>query len=306
MLAGSQSSSRIVDDGVGNRLRDDSFHDLDDGPLLGEAVFRVAVIGLDLVAKVPVRQKTEARREQPRPGRVDDVMHPDVVPGDVLRGVGVGFGGRNVHRRRNALRESLCEARFGPLAPCPLPALAQALVERGQGEVEKNHEGELVGEKVVAQVRAGIVRRQRLVEGAYRPDVEVRLAAQVAVDLVQMPVEGFEHELHAREKRVARRSVARVVIPNEGRERLGVAVSLAGPIRVVLPPESRDLGDSARDSRTLRFAVLRHQLLLERAHRVRPPWRLRLCERRQAAKHQQEDAQTLNGHAEPRCGGRES
>ena len=51
---------RVVDDGRGDRLRDDALHDLRDQALLGEAVPAVRVVGLDLVAQVPVRQQAHA------------------------------------------------------------------------------------------------------------------------------------------------------------------------------------------------------------------------------------------------------
>ena len=123
-----------------------------------------------------MRQEAKLRRKQTSPARIHDVVHPDVVPGDVARGVGVGLGIGEVHRRRDPLREPLRQPGFRPLPARPALALLQPLVEGGEGKVEEDHESELVGEQVVAQVSAGIVGGERLVEGLDRPDVQVRLA----------------------------------------------------------------------------------------------------------------------------------
>src|ERR1700674_3728268 len=110
-----------------------------------------------------------------------------------------------------------------------------------------------------------------------------------------MAVERLAHKLHAREERVARDCVPHVVVANERGERRRVAVSLAGVVRFVLPPELRDLREPARDPRALGFAVLRDQLLFEGSHQIGAPQWLRPCERRDPSQHKHESAQTWNG-----------
>ncbi len=199
----------------------------------------------------------------------------------------------------------------------PSPFL-QALIERGERKVEQDHEGELVVEQVVAHVCAGIVRGERLVEGPDRPDVQVRLAPEVASDLEHVAVEGLEHELHAREQSVACSGVAGIVLANECGERGGVAISFAGVTvslgsvavaladvaisrggiaGIVQPPELRNLREAAGDARPLGFAVLRNQLLFECGHCFRSPRRLNLCERWDASEHKDERAQPSDQHA---------
>ncbi len=206
---------RVVDDLVGNGLIDDALHDLDDRALLGQTVFRVAVVGLDLVPQVPVLEESHLLGEEAPSSGVDEVMHPDVVGGDVLVRLGAEPRGSQADVGRDALRERVGEFRLRPLPASPVISFLQTLVERGQWEVEEDGEGNLVREEVFIDVGAGAVSGQRLVEGLDRSEIEVRLAAQIAANLGYVAVDGLQHELHAVEERVERRLIAGEVRPYE-------------------------------------------------------------------------------------------
>ena len=102
---------RVVDDGIGDRLRHDPLHHLHDGALLGESVFRIGVVGLDLVAKVPVRQagaasaETGESRSNPRRGasrccirRCTDRPRPYALAVASLTAAGIRFENRSASR----------------------------------------------------------------------------------------------------------------------------------------------------------------------------------------------------------------
>ena len=82
--------ARVVDDGGGDRLRDDALHQLHDRALLRDAVL-VGVVRLELVAQVPVADQALARREPALAVLAEDVVHPQVVAGDV--GIGARLSG---------------------------------------------------------------------------------------------------------------------------------------------------------------------------------------------------------------------
>jgi len=82
---------------IGNRLVDDALHDALDHPLLRQAGLPFGVIGLDLVAEVPVFEQAHLRREEPLSFVVDEVVHPDVVCGDVLRALRARLAHGEVH-----------------------------------------------------------------------------------------------------------------------------------------------------------------------------------------------------------------
>ena len=67
------------------------------------------------------------------------------------------------------------EPRLRPLPARPVLAFGEALLERGEREVQQHDEGELVLEEVVVDVRGRVVAGEDLVERADRPDVEVGL-----------------------------------------------------------------------------------------------------------------------------------
>ena len=100
-------------------------------------------------------------------------MDPEVVLGDVARGIGRGRRHRLVHLGGDPLAEPLGEPRLGPLPPAPGRPLLEALRERREREVEKDREGEAVAEEVVEDVGRGVPARHRLVEGEDLAPVEV-------------------------------------------------------------------------------------------------------------------------------------
>ena len=147
-----------------------------------------------------------------------------------------GARDRQVHLGGNALGEALRQPRLRPLAARPLLAVGEPLLERREREVQQHDEGELVLEEVVADVRRGIVAGQHLVEGIDRPEVEVRLPAEVAGDLEHVPVDRLEHELHPVEEGVERLRVAGEVRPDQVLERRRVAVLRAPELGHLIQP----------------------------------------------------------------------
>ena len=107
----------------------------------------------------------------------------DVVFGDVLFGGGREAGDLEVDGSGDAPGELLGEADFSPLAAGPLAAVFESFGEGGEREIEEDHKGQLVLEKVVGHVGAWGVAGEDLVEGQDRAAVEVRLLAEGAPDL---------------------------------------------------------------------------------------------------------------------------
>ena len=219
---------RVVDDGLRDRLRDDPLHHLLDRPLLREAVRRVAVVRLDLVAQVPVRKEPHLRREKAVAAVVDEVVHPDVVLRDVRRRLGRRLRDRQVDGRRDALGKALRESGLRPLPPRPPFSFGEPLLERGQGKVQQDDERELVREEIVVDVRGGTPSVEDLIEGIDRAEVEIDLPAEVARDLDEVAVDRFEDELQPVEERVERLLLGGEV---DGGELVEVAVFLAPELR---------------------------------------------------------------------------
>ena len=243
---GSQSTRGVVDDGRRDRLRHDALHDLRDEALLRQAVLR-RVVRLDLVAEVPVREELQALRQQARPLRVHDVVHPDVVLGDVELGVRRGLREALRDVGRDARLEPAREARLGPLPPRPRAALLDPLLERREREVQERDERDLLREEVLADVRRGLPRAEEPVDGQDRPRLDDGPAREVAPDLVHVPVQRLEVLLEALEEAVQDLRVGREVLLRERDE--GRAVAVGGA------PERRGLVDAALDARALRLAV---------------------------------------------------
>ena len=101
-------------------------------------------------------------------------------------------------------------------------------------------------------MRRSVVAGHDLVERIDRPEVEVRLAAQLAPDLQHVPVECLEGELHPVEEGVERLRVSGEVRQGELRERRRVAILDA--------PEIGDLLHAAHSPRALRLTVFCDQL----------------------------------------------
>ena len=174
-----------------------------------------------------------------------------------------GPGHLELHLGRDALREAVGQPGLRPLPPRPVGPLGEALLEGGEGEVEQDHEGQLVVEEVVGDVRGGAVAGEDLVEGQDGPEVEVGLPAESEGDLVHVAVELLEEALEALEHRVEGLLVAGEVAAHEGLEDLPVAVRLA--------PEARHLLEPAPGAGPLRLAVALDQLGLQRLpRRARP------------------------------------
>ena len=64
LVNGFQSTSGLLTTTRGNRLGDDALHYLLDHSLLGQAIRRIRIVGLDFVAQVPVAEQAHLRREQ--------------------------------------------------------------------------------------------------------------------------------------------------------------------------------------------------------------------------------------------------
>ena len=260
----------IVDDDRGDRLVDDPLHDLRDETLLLEPPLGVGVVGLDLVAQVPVREEPHLRGEEALAVAREQVVHPDVVPGDVAVARCAGASDLEAHGGRHALREPLREARLRPFPPCPVAAFPDPLVERRQGEIEQDDERELVREEIVGDVGSRVVARHDLVEGIHRAEIEIRLPAHEPSDLRPMSVYRLEHVLEPREHRVACHRVAGVVQADEGLEGI--------PAAVIVAPEGGDLRQSPADVVGGVVAVPRDELGLEPRdggpHPVRLPRRV--------------------------------
>ena len=223
----------VVDDGVGNRLGDDPFHDLLNDSLLGEAGLAVRIVRFDLVAQVPMREQTQLGGKQTMPLLVEQVVHPNVVLRDVLRGFGGRFGDGEVDGSRDAFSEALRQTRLCPLAARPALALRQSLLESRQREVQKDREGELVREEVVDDVRGRVVAGEDFVEWIDRAQLEIRLSTKIPIDLQHVAVQGLQSEFHAGEKRVLSLLVAREMNSDELLE--------VGGVPVLRPPEFFDL-----------------------------------------------------------------
>ena len=142
------------------------------------------------------------------------------------------------------------QPRLRPLAPrprlCPRLSRSSSVVS---GKLSSTTKASLFCEEVVDDVRRRVVAGQDLVERIDRPEVEVRLPAEVAGDLVHVPVERLEHELHPVEERVERRRIAGEVRPHDSSSN-AVCVAVLGA------PEPGGLLDAALDARALGFAVL--------------------------------------------------
>ena len=125
---------------------------------VGRPVVRVArSSALSLVAQVPVRRAAAASAGKSRsPLRVEQVVHPDVVAGDVLRRLRrqrraiAWFTSAGMRFAKRSARRASAHCRRVQLAPS-----RQALVERRQREVEQHDEGELVREEVVVTCAEG-------------------------------------------------------------------------------------------------------------------------------------------------------
>jgi hypothetical protein len=247
--------ARVVDGRARDGLGGDPLHGAGDEALAREAV-RERVRGLELIAEVPVGYEAEAPGEEPLPLGVEDVVHPEVVLGDV----GLAGGDRTcdvlLYLGRDALGKAGREPGLGPLVARPPRAVPQALGERGHGEVEEHGEADLLGEQVLAQVRIRVVGREQLVDGSYGPEVEVGHAPELAGDFVQVAIDLLEGAFEPREESVQFRPTRDEVAARDLGEGAGIAI--------LRPPQARGLLEAAGEALALRFAVAGGQLVLDR------------------------------------------
>src|SRR5258708_24286613 len=101
-------------------------------------------------------------------------------------------------------------------------------------------------------MRGGVVAGHDLVEGIDRPEVEIRLAAQLAADLEHVPLELLESKLHPGEKGIERLCLSRKI-------RL-LKIPQRGCIPILRAPQTRDLFHAPRGPLALRPPVLLNQL----------------------------------------------
>src|SRR5262249_60618196 len=126
--------ARVVDDRRRDRLGDDALHHLDDRALL-VAPFGVGVVGLELVAQVPVADEAQPLGEQALALVPDEVVHPDVVLGDVEVGGGGGARDLLLHLGGDAAGGPPRPARPRPPAPRVARPPGGGLPWRGAGGV---------------------------------------------------------------------------------------------------------------------------------------------------------------------------
>ena len=212
-------------------------------------------------------QQPQLRREKPIALLVHEMVHPDVVLGDVLRGGRRGLPDGQIHVGRDALGKPLGQARLRPLAARPPLALGQPLRKCRQREVQEHRERKLIGEEIVDDVRRRVVAGQRLVEREDRAQVEVRLPSEVAVDLEHVAVQRLQDEFHPLEERVESLRIRREIHADKVFEGRRVPVFRA--------PERRDLPQTAGEPRARLLVRFRAELLLEPCRGVLHPGRRR-------------------------------
>jgi hypothetical protein len=217
---------RVVHHRARDLLAHDGLHHAGQQALFGQAL-RIGVAGLDLVAQVPVAEQPLAGGEEPLPVRGEQVVGVDVVGAVVGAGLGVGLGQPRVDGGRHPRGEALGQPRLRPPAPRPGAALGQPLLERGQREVEQDHEGELVLEQVVREMGARVEGGQPLVQRELGADLQVHAAAQVASQRGEVAAHPLQGELQAAEGLVQRLAAREELRLHERPEGGRVAVLLA-------------------------------------------------------------------------------
>ena len=185
---------------------------------------------------------------------IEQVVHPDVVLRDVLPGFGGGLGDSQVDLGWNALVKAFCEPDFGPLAVGPGGPLFQALVERGEGEVQQNRECQFVVEEIIKDVGGRVVASEDFVESEHRAQIEIGLLIKLAADFVHVAIELFEHVLETIKHGVEGGLVASKIGANEFLEHGGIAI--------VRAPELGHLVKTTLEPRFLLSAVLRGHFVL--------------------------------------------
>ncbi len=103
-----------VDHLHGNVLGDDAFHHFVDGALLVQSYGAFAVVGLQLVAQVPMGQQDHILREENLSAFVGDAAHIDVVGGDINVRFARGIALFTQYVSRNARGEHVAQSCVGP------------------------------------------------------------------------------------------------------------------------------------------------------------------------------------------------
>ena len=240
----------VVDHGGRNRLPHDGVHRRGDDALAIEPV-GVRIGGLQLVAQVPVADQAQLRPEQAPPVAREQVMRPQVVTVDVGLGGGPRIGEPRLRRGRHAQRDTAGEARLRPLPPAPLRALAQPLGQRAAGEVEQHDERDPCREQIVGDVARRIPGAEPRVDRQLRTDRQIEATAEIAAQRVEIAVDALEGGFEPCEGGVQRRPLRQELGFDQGAQ--------GGRIAVVGAPRALHLGEAARDSAALPFAVPRHQ-----------------------------------------------
>src|SRR5262249_35067347 len=155
---------------------------------------------------------------------IHQVIHPDVVLGDVLPGGGLSLSDAQVHIGWNTFIEALCQANFGPLPTRPCRTVFQTLIQRGERKIQNRGECEFVVEEIVDDMSRWIVPPKCFVEGTNGTKVEIHLLAEFTIDLVHMSIKLLEQLLEAVEHCVESSLISGKAGANEVFVRGGIAV----------------------------------------------------------------------------------
>ena len=131
-------------------------------------------------------------RERPFATGADQVVDPEVVPGDVRLGGRVRFGTLGERGSRGPRREAPGEPCLCPPRAGPARTLGHHLVERVQPPVQEHGEGDLRGEAVVLEMGARIGGGEQRVHRELRAALEVRAFAPRPGNLQEVAVGRLE------------------------------------------------------------------------------------------------------------------
>src|SRR5207253_11407673 len=118
---------------------------------------------------------------------------------------------RHVHARWHALGKTRGQTSFGPLPTVPFRTVVKSLLQRSKRKIQRHSESQLVLKKIIEHVRGRIVASEHFVERKYRTKIEVKLLAELTIDLVHVPLELFQQTLKTIEHSVQRCCVTRKV-----------------------------------------------------------------------------------------------
>ena len=132
------------------------------------------------------------------------MVHPDVVLRDVLAGLGFGLSDTQVHLGGNPFGEGLRQPDFRPLPARPGRTIFEAFLKRGERKIQQHDKGQLVLEEIIGNVGRRIVAADNFVEGKHRAEIEIKLLAELAVDLVHVSAQLLQQMFQAVEHRIQR------------------------------------------------------------------------------------------------------